>query len=88
MDINNYTYQDFLFFSLSFFGLQGVVKNTLPHHTDDNLNISKNNNVMDECNRLDLSDRARFFRILYRKFYKRNNITRDKLITDMLRYCA
>jgi hypothetical protein len=88
MDIHNYTYKDFLFFSLTFFGLQSVVKKTLPLHKEDDLNMTKITNVMEQCNALDLSDRARYFRLLYRKFYKRNQISRDKLITDMLHYCA
>ena len=88
MEIKHYTYEDFVFFSLSFFGLQSLVFETLKNKNLEEINIKKINDLMSECSTLDLSDRARFFRILYRRFYKKNRITKDKLITDMLQYCS
>lgn len=88
MDIKHYTYEDFVFFSLSFFGLQNLVSQTLENKKAEHINIKKNIDTMNQCTSLDLSDRARFFRILYRRFYKKDHITKDKLISDMLQYCS
>ena len=88
MNIQHYTYEDFLIYSLSYFGLSTVVeKKAREANVSDQEQVQKMVHIMDNCSRMDLSDRARFFRVLYKKFYVRNRVNKDKLLTDMLSYC-
>lgn len=88
MNIQHYTYEDFLVYSLSYFGLSSVVERKAREGRNANQpEVQKLVHIMDDCSRMDLSDRARFFKALYKKFYIRQRVNRDKLITDMLSYC-
>lgn len=88
MNIQQYTYEDFLVYSLSYFGLSPIVEKKAKEMAhNDQEQVQKMKHIMDDCSRLDFSDRARFFRVLYRKFYVRNRLNKDKLLGDMLSYC-
>jgi len=88
MKINNYSYDDFIVYSLSYFGLAGIVEKKIKTSSQDVENIQHTLMVMEDCNKMDLSDKAKNFRILYRHFCLKNKINKDKLISDMLSFCA
>lgn len=89
MNTFNYTYDDFLVYSLSYFGLSGIVEKKLITNTiKDELYIKHALDVMHECNEMDLSDRAKHFRLLYKRFCVKNKLNKDQLISDMLNYCG
>lgn len=70
MNIQHYTYEDFLVYSLSYFGLSSVVERKAREGRNANqLEVQKLVHIMDDCSRMDLSDRARFFKALYKKFF-------------------
>jgi hypothetical protein len=54
----------------------------------DELYIKHVLDVMNECNEMDLSDRAKHFRFLYKRFCIKNKLNKDQLISDMLNYCG
>jgi hypothetical protein len=89
MNTYKYTYDDFLVYSLSYFGLSGIVEKKLITSTmKDELYIKHVLDVMNECNEMDLSDRAKHFRFLYKRFCIKNKLNKDQLISDMLNYCG
>jgi hypothetical protein len=74
---------------LSYFGLSGIVEKKLITSTiKDELYIKHALNVMKDCNEMDLSERAKHFIYLYKRFCVKNKLNKDQLITDMLSYCG
>jgi hypothetical protein len=89
MEIIHYTYDDFLIYSLSYFGLSSIVEKKIESHTlFKEVDLPHALLIIEDCKNMDLFDRAETFRKLYRRFYKKRVVTKDKLITDMLSYCA
>lgn len=85
MHLKHYTYDHFLVYSLSYFGLGQVVERRCKEQPRGNLNEMLE--VISDCHERDLSERAKTFRTLYRRFCKASAVSREKLINDMLSYC-
>lgn len=85
MHLKHYTYEHFLVYSLSYFGLSNVVERRVQAQPSQDTNEILD--VIRDCNGKDLSERAKTFRTLYRRFCRSSQNSRDKLINDMLSYC-
>ncbi len=88
MKISNYSYNDFIIYSLSYFGLSEIVVKTMKSNNLDELAYQHTIDVIMDCNNLDLSDKAKNFRLLYKHFCLNKRINKDQLIADMLTFCA